>query len=84
MGKGKEKIFILADCAAVALIIRPNAAVSSMFIRFIRGKQAVRQSATPRVRLATHQALCWRKFPNSPRRTRLKRGNCVTQHTFNI
>ena len=39
MGKGNDEIFLLADCAADALIIRPNAAVSSVFLRFIKGKQ---------------------------------------------
>ena len=40
MAKGKDDIGILADCAAVALIVRPNAAVSSVFLRFM-GEEGV-------------------------------------------
>jgi hypothetical protein len=33
--KGNDDIFILADCAESALIIRPKAAISRVFLRFI-------------------------------------------------
>ena len=84
MAKGKNDIGMLADWAESALIIRPNAAVSSVFLRFIRGKTGVRQSTAPESQAGTHQSNTGEDFPNRSRRTRLKRGDCVTQHTFNI
>ena len=35
MAKGNDDIWILADCTESALIIRPNAAISRVFLRFI-------------------------------------------------
>ena len=84
MAKGKNDIGMLADWAESALIIRPNAAVSSVFLRFIRGTKEygsppLSESGWPRTKSNTGE-----DFPNSPRRMRLKHGDRVTQHTFNI
>ena len=79
--KGSAVIGMLADCAESALIVRPSAAVSSVFFRFM-GKR--RCSPPLRGQAGNAVSAYWWRVPELSMTDSWRRSRPVTHHTRNI